>query len=177
MTAYRLYPFDTYSIKTTLRAETQNETGSFPLQLTKLVVVPMMWTWGFTTVREGSVRMNQSFEAEVVQGRYIELGIYRPDDARLYAMAIFALNWALTHFSLGLILIAILRSSKTSSKDALQQLAGVLAILLVIPQLRLAMPDSPDFEGVILGVYSHFCEILFLNKALCVQTTSAFSRR
>lgn len=88
--------------------------------------------------------------------RHLELYVQRPGSARAYAMIVFSVNWLLCFFNLAIVIITTVNvfgtdscasSRQERSKSATKLLAGVLAVLLVIPQLRGAMPDAPGFDG------------------------------
>ena len=113
---------------------------------------------------------------------YIELHVARPADARLYAMLLFTLNWILSHFNFGVAILAAFRGkpqhavlvnsegvkvAKKRTKDVIKYIGCVLAVLLVIPQLREAMPDAPGFDGkfiLLLGFVneSHISQAFYL---------------
>lgn len=88
--------------------------------------------------------------------RHLELRAQRPSSARAYTMLLFSVNWLLCHFNLAIVVLSAVKvfgadgstlSREGNSKSAMKLLAGVLAVLLVIPQLRDAMPDAPGFDG------------------------------
>lgn len=85
----------------------------------------------------------------VVPATQLEVKISRPGSARFYAMLLFAINWVLTHCACGIVALGKTEEGPLVFlyDDSLKQLAAAIGILLVIPQLRGAMPDAPGFDG------------------------------
>ncbi|THH10477.1 hypothetical protein EW145_g1307 [Phellinidium pouzarii] len=156
----RLYPFDTYLVSTSIRVTSSNSTTKdVPASLTGLPVLKVTSSFSITSRDTAIVVVVNREEAPA---RHLELSIRRPGDARAYAMTLFGINWILCHCCIGIGVLSFVQGKQMEkytgsdvfvqqktkgSKDVLKQLAGVLAVLLVIPQLRGAMPDAPGFDG------------------------------
>lgn len=141
----RLYPYDTYLVSTSLRATSSNSTmKDISVPIIGMPVVEFMPSF---TVSAHDTDVAISVDGDTTDGRLLELRIRRPGHARVYAMLIFGVNWALCHFNLGIALLSALQGSRLMAMGILSRLAGTAIVLLVIPQLRGTMPDSPGFDG------------------------------
>lgn len=158
----RLYPFDTYLLTSYLFAVSHSASvPDIPMAITKLHVIDL--TSSFAVASMDSP-LSITFDAVSIPARYIELHVQRPADARVYAMLLFTLNWILSHFNFGVAMLAAFRGKPRrtivassndgiklgtkGTKDVIKYIGCVLAVLLVIPQLREAMPDAPGFDGM-----------------------------
>ena len=94
----------------------------------------------------GIVTLDIDGVASPVPARNLELRIKRPGAARLYTMLLFSISWILVHVCCGLVSLSLFWDVKgLGSIHA--QLAMVMAVLLILPQLRSGMPDAPGFDG------------------------------
>ncbi|KAH8114565.1 hypothetical protein DFH11DRAFT_1508952 [Phellopilus nigrolimitatus] len=134
----RLYPFDTYLISFYMRATSSNSSDKdIPTSIIGLPVLGLSPSFSISSFdTEVSILVDDSEQPAM----HLQMSIVRPGDARTYAMLIFGINWILSHFNFGIVILTMIQNKRT---DALKQLAGVLAVLLVIPQLRDVMPDGP----------------------------------
>lgn len=147
----RLYPFDTYLVSTSLRVSTSTSSDEeVPVTLSSLPVLREVSSFSIEA-QDSLLLTGDGFPA-----RHLELRVHRPRSAKAYAMLLFSTNWLLCHFNLAIVALYAFRTFGTDghssskegrSKGATKLLAGVLAVLLVIPQLRDAMPDAPGFDG------------------------------
>lgn len=242
----RLYPFDTYSLSTSLRVAVprSNQTQTHDIPFLGVSIVDQAITFSidtFSTPTSEDItatlsenrqvsESDEPLEPTLASSRYVELLIRRPASDRIYSLLLFGVNWLLSHFNFGVVLMATCRGKLkirakatgassgneglsaeqgenkrmrtirkiieqrrariaathgihvpgenvantnppttttetrpmvntlvvrryNTSKDSLKLLAGVLAVILVIPQLRDAMPDPPSFDGVLIGEF------------------------
>ena len=140
-----LYPFDTYLVSTSLRVTTSNSSvKDLPVSIIGLPVIK--YTPSFTiSSRSADILVPVDEDKEL--GKHLELEIRRPAHARAYTMLVFGINWAHCHVSMGIVLLAILRRERASSRQISKQVIGAFAIMMAIPQLRSVMPDAPGLDG------------------------------
>jgi len=135
----RLYPFDTYFLTSTLRAVTFSN-SSLPIQ--KLITVDVMSSFNiWTTDMESFSKAN---DGTVLPSRDMDMYVWRPGSARLFALFLFTISWLLTHITVGHVLLARQISGR---RPLLKYLSSTGAILISIPQLRNSMPDAPGLDG------------------------------
>jgi hypothetical protein len=135
----RLYPFDTYTLSSTIRAVSfDNQT--IPIQ--KIGTIDMTPSFTIDTVDFESFS-TQANGAEDVS-RDIDVHVTRPNEARFFTLVLFAVGWVLSHITIGHVLIA---RRLHGLKALLPHIISSGAILLVVPQLRNSMPDAPGFDG------------------------------
>lgn len=135
----RLYPFDTYFLTSTLRAESfNNETlpirKLFTIDITSSFNIATSDMESFTTLANNTERIS----------RDIDVSIRRPGEARAFALLLFALSWVLTHITIGHVILA---RRLTGIRTILKHLISAGAILVTIPQIRQSMPDAPGLDG------------------------------
>jgi len=143
----RLYPFDTYFLTSTFRAITFPN-GSLPIQ--KLITVDVISSFNIWTIDMES--FSKTNDGTVLLSRDMDMHVWRPGSARLFALFLFTISWLLTHVTIGHVLLARRISGR---KSLLKHLASAGAILISIPQLRNSMPDAPGLDGelnTILGL-------------------------
>lgn len=63
----------------------------------------------------------------------------------MYALLLFGASWMLAHATMALVAFSW---HLEDADKVLKHLASTFIIILVIPQLRAAMPDAPGFDGV-----------------------------
>lgn len=165
----RLYPFDTYLLTTSFRATISGHDTRVPIS--RLIVIKVTPSFIVSSVDTAIAMFVDGVEE---QARFLELRVRRPADARFYTMILFGINWILSHFNFGFVVLRAFHSDENhknvsgvsnssatdkynGTKEAVKQLAGVLAALLVIPQLRDAMPDAPGFDGEFCIAFECFC--------------------
>ena len=157
-----LYPFDTYIVTSTLRIVSPSRNGTDQQSIPIISMPIIKFSSSFTFV-SADADVQASANGTTINERLLEVRIKRPGDSRAYAIFLFGISWVLSHFNFAIVVLSVMQGRKrvlstknvtqtpTKSKDALKQLAGALAVLLVIPQLRDAMPDAPGFDGVLIG--------------------------
>ncbi len=147
-----LYPFDTYTFTSTVLAVPSDTETNSSLPILGLPVIGATPTFIVSSSDSAAaVATGPDFDdspSTSLSCRNIDMYIRRPNASRAYTMLLFAVSWALTHFSWGVVVLALHRSrSPSESKDILKYSAGLLVIMLVMPQLRACMPDAPELEG------------------------------
>lgn len=60
------------------------------------------------------------------------------------ALLLFGANWMLSHAAMALVAFSW---HLEGAEKVLKHLASTFIVILVIPQLRTAMPDAPGFDG------------------------------
>ncbi|TBU27218.1 hypothetical protein BD311DRAFT_846030 [Dichomitus squalens] len=142
----RLYPFDNYRMTTSIRAVSTADNATVPIQ--KLATISM--TSSFVTLSsdtESAVTIPSGSGSDMPT-RDLVLQISRPADLRAYALLLFGTSWMLAHATIGLVVISW---SVDRGEKMLQYLGITFAIVLLIPQMRNAMPDAPGFDGKSIG--------------------------
>ena len=79
----------------------------------------------------------------------MDLRVQRPGEARAFALALFGLSWMLTHAAVA---SAFVGRKHEEAAPVIKYIVLALTLLLVIPQLRNAMPDAPGYDGVLIGM-------------------------
>jgi hypothetical protein len=131
----RLYPFDTYSLSTTIRALSfSNRT----LPIRRLVTITTTSSFDIETVD------TESYSTFANTSRDMDMRISRPGAARALTLLLFAGAWILVHLTLGLVIIA---RRLADVQSVFKYLLVVSIILVVIPQVRKTMPDAPGLDG------------------------------
>lgn len=85
-----------------------------------------------------------------LESRDMDLNVQRPGQTRTFALALFGLSWMLTHATVASVFVA---RKQEEAALVIRYIMLALAIILVIPQLRNAMPDAPGYDGVLIGMY------------------------
>jgi hypothetical protein len=141
----RLYPFDTYLLTSTLRAVDASNT-TVPIR--KLSTIDQVTSFLVTT---SDVESYEIINGTQVPTRDFDLYVTRPGQLRFYTLLLFGVSWMLSHVTIGHVLLA---RRLVDIKSMTKHLVSAFAILLVIPQLRNSMPDSPaldDGEFILMG--------------------------
>jgi len=139
----RLYPFDSYFLSSTIRAETfDNKT----VPISKLATIDIVSSFDIGTIDLDSYSTTEK-GAEIFS-RDIDMNVSRPYEARLFTILLFSVSWILAHVTIGHVIIA---RRLSGLKSILPHLISSGAILIAIPQLRGSMPDAPGFDGVLIG--------------------------
>ncbi|OBZ71241.1 hypothetical protein A0H81_08790 [Grifola frondosa] len=159
----RLYPFDTYRLTSTLRAESTNN-QSVPIQKLCTLKVTSSFVISPTDIDSYSLDSNGTQQPT----RDIDLLVSRPTEARSFALLLFGVNWMLAHTTVGLVTLAW---NVDGAEKILQYLLLAFIILLVIPQLRNAMPDAPGFDGVLVDSIGFFPQMLVSGAAAIALLT------
>lgn len=133
----RLYPFDTYQLTSNIRILSTTTDKTLPI--TKLPI---------STHTDSFLVKSTDSPCYIGQtdnlSRILSLTIQRPGEAKAFALLLFAVNWVLAHASIAYTFLIL---KVKGSDKVLKYLAFVAASLLLIPQLRDAMPDAPGFDG------------------------------
>ncbi|KAH7885041.1 hypothetical protein F5I97DRAFT_1810227 [Phlebopus sp. FC_14] len=136
----RLYPFDTYGLSSTLRAvDASNNT----VPIRRLATIDQVAKFLVASIDVDSYEGTSNGQ---LSSRDIYLRIRRPWQARVFALLLFGLSWMLTHITFGQVFLA--RKHK-GVKPIILHLVSAFAVVLAIPQLRMAMPDGPDLDDCV----------------------------
>ncbi|KAG1766111.1 hypothetical protein EV702DRAFT_1204274 [Suillus placidus] len=156
----RLYPFDTYLLASTLRAVDASNT-TVPIR--KLSTIQQVTSF---LVATSDVESYEIINGTQVPTRDFDLYVTRPAQLRFYTLLLFGVNWMLSHVTIGHVLLA---RRLVDIRSITKHLVSAFAILLVIPQLRKSMPDSPDLDDGALIDYIGFIPQMIIS-ASCVLT-------
>lgn len=156
----RLYPFDTYFLASTLRAV---DASNATVPIRKLSTIEQVTSF---VVATSDVESYEIINGTQVPTRDFDLFVTRPGQLRSYTMLLFGINWMLCHVTIGHVIFA---RRLVDIKSMTKHLVSAFAILLVIPQLRNSMPDSPDFDDSALIDCIGFIPQMIIS-ALCVLT-------
>lgn len=154
----RLYPFDTYFLTSTLRAV---DAFNATVPIRKLSTIEQVTSF---VVAISDVESYEIINGTQVPTRDFDLFVTRPGQLRSYTMLLFGINWMLCHVTIGHVILA---RRLVDIKSMTKHLVSAFAILLVIPQLRNSMPDSPGFDDSALIDYIGFIPQMIIS-ALCV---------
>lgn len=161
----QLYPFDNYVLTSTLRAVSASNT-TIPIQ--KLATIDQVSSFVIESVDMETYEVVSSSQ---IPTRDIDLYVSRPIQARVITLLLFALSWFLTHATLISVYLARKRSTShvpRSAKPILKHLGGSLMVLLVIPQLRNAMPDAPGYDGVLIDCIGFFPQMILSGLSVLI---------
>ncbi|KAG6909152.1 hypothetical protein DXG01_001904 [Tephrocybe rancida] len=141
----RVYPFDTYLLSSTLRAvSATNDT----VPIRKLLTIDITSSFDIDTTDSETYSSSTSSAGTVTYtSRDIDMHVARPTSARIFALALFALNWIMAHVTVGLVLLC--RRIHSNVRPIFKHLLSAGAILIAIPQMRNSMPDAPGFDDTI----------------------------
>ncbi|KAG6335964.1 hypothetical protein ID866_3117 [Astraeus odoratus] len=156
----RLYPFDTYLLTTTIRASDASN-SSVPIR--KLATLDQVASFLVSTSDMDSYEIISNGTHS--PSRDIDMRVQRPGQARAFTLFLFGLNWMLAHVTIGNALLA--RKHKVV-KPILKHIGSALAILLVIPRLRDAMPDAPGYDGILLDYIGFFPQMIISAASVLV---------
>ncbi|KAG2155163.1 uncharacterized protein EDB93DRAFT_1239414 [Suillus bovinus] len=151
-----LYPFDTYLLASTLRAVDASNT-TVPIR--KLSTIEQVTSFIVATDDVESYEIINGTQAPT---RDFDLYVTRPGQLRFYALALFGVNWMLSHVTIAHVLLA---RRLADIRSMTKHLVSAFAILLVIPQLRKSMPDSPALDDDYIGLIPQM-----IISASCVLT-------
>lgn len=152
----RLYPFDTYTLSSTIRAISfDNQT----IPIRKIATIDVTSSFNIETVDLESFSTNANGTEDV--SRDIDMHVTRPNEARFFTLLLFTVGWILAHVTIGHVLIA---RRLHGLKALFPHMVSSGAILVAVPQLRNSMPDAPGLDG----------EYLSLNTilSLCIDVES-----
>lgn len=157
----RLYPFDTYLLTATLHA-TDISGSAVPIQ--KLATIDQMSSFQIGCSDMASYEVfNASMNGTRLESRGMDLNVQRPGQARAFALALFGLSWMLTHATVAFVYVA---RKHEEAVLVIRYIALALAILLVIPQLRNAMPDAPGYDGVLIDCIGFFPQMILTSVSV-----------
>ncbi|KAI6014667.1 hypothetical protein EDC04DRAFT_657176 [Pisolithus marmoratus] len=164
----RLYPFDNYILTSTLRAVSASN-ATIPIQKLATIdevsgfVIESVDMETYEVVSSPTSGTTDGVQTSQIPTRDIDLYVSRPVQARAFTLLLFALSWSLAHATLMCVYLARKCSSthvSRSAKPILKHLGGSLMVLLVIPQLRNAMPDAPGYDGVLIDCIGFFPQMI-----------------
>lgn len=156
----RMYPFDTYLLTSTLRAV---DTSNITIPIRKLSTIEQVTSF---LVEISDVESYEIINGTQVPTRDFDLYITRPGQLRFFALLLFGISWMLSHVTIGHVLLA---RRLVDIKSMTKHLVSAFAILLVIPQLRKSMPDSPALDdGALIDYIGFFPQMII--SASCVLT-------
>ncbi|CAL1713170.1 unnamed protein product [Somion occarium] len=159
----RLYPFDTYELTSTIHILDSNKN---PVTLSRLPTITETPSFLVSPSDVASfMNSTSSDDATEQQGRNLVLKVVRPGEARAFALLLFAVNWMLAHATVA---YTVLAWKTDDTERILKYLAFVAATMLLIPQLRNAMPDAPGFDGVLIGMC--YLQLLLTHQHLTLTT-------
>ncbi len=136
----RLYPFDTYLLTSTVRVVSTADNQSLPIQRLSTISI----TSSFVTVSSDTSSFVRGSNGTQEPSRDLILRISRPPEARMYALLLFGASWMLAHACMALVAFSW---HLEGAETVLKHLASTFIVILIIPQLRAAMPDAPGFDG------------------------------
>ncbi|KAA1469843.1 hypothetical protein DENSPDRAFT_879253 [Dentipellis sp. KUC8613] len=149
----RLYPFDAYSLSTTLHA--LNPTTNETVLIRKLVTIDAVFSFDIITSDAETYTLLSN--GSQVQSHEISITVRRSSTMRLYAMLMWIASWMLAHVVIGQVVFAF--KSKDSGSIYGYGIVN-LVILFTIPQLRNSMPDAPGFDGILLDAIGFFPQMV-----------------
>lgn len=142
----RLYPFDTYELTSTIHILDKDKN---PVNLARLPIITQTPSFIVSTTDVASFMNSTSSDDAVKQGgRNLEMKVVRPGEARAFALLLFAINWMLAHATVAYMVLAW---KSEDTERVLKYLAFVAITMVLIPQIRKAMPDAPGLDGVLIG--------------------------
>ncbi|KAI0648099.1 hypothetical protein C8Q79DRAFT_1008455 [Trametes meyenii] len=149
----RYYPFDTYVLTSSLRAVSTADNASLPIQHLSTISL----TSSFVTTSSDAASYVKGANDTQEPSRDLTLQVIRPAEARMYALLLFGISWMLAHATMALVVF----SWNVEGADRLPKyLASTFIVILLIPQLRNAMPDGPDLDGVLIDSIGFFPQML-----------------
>ncbi|KAH8104622.1 hypothetical protein BXZ70DRAFT_599275 [Cristinia sonorae] len=166
----RLYPFDTYRLTSTIRVVDLETNLSVPL-----IRAPTLTQTSSFLIKSNDVASFTNVSKDDMQApsRDLELEVRRPGEARAFALLLFGVSWMMAHATIAYLVLAW---KVDTTERILQYLAFVAVTLLVIPQLRNAMPDAPGFDGVLIDSIGFFPQMLMTGFSL-IMVLAAIARR
>ena len=142
---YLLYPFDTYTVASTIRIVDMDNNATLPIITLALSKTSSSnsfeVSWQETDTFSTDVNGTQSIS------RDIDVKVSRPSRAIAVTMFYFAISWTLTHLA---ICFAVLSYQDPTLEGPLKGVIIAFAGVLAVPYWRCAMPDAPDTDGGLL---------------------------
>ncbi|KAG0697630.1 hypothetical protein DFH29DRAFT_945208 [Suillus ampliporus] len=149
----RLYPFDTYILSSTLRVVDASN-ATIPIRKISTIEQPT----SFLVASSDMDSYETTFNGTQIPTRDFDLWVTRPGQVKTFALLLFGINWMLSHVTIGHILLA---RRLVDIRPMVKHLVSAFAILLVIPQLRNSMPDSPGFDdGALIDYIGFFPQMI-----------------
>ncbi|KAF7792627.1 hypothetical protein EIP86_003724 [Pleurotus ostreatoroseus] len=102
-------------------------------------------------------------DATQLASRNIEMGIVRPGEARFFALMLFGINWMLAHATVAYVALAW---KSDGTERVVKYLVFCIVTMLVIPQVRNAMPDAPGLDGILIDQIGFFSQMLLTSIAV-----------
>ncbi|KAI0333652.1 hypothetical protein GY45DRAFT_1271339 [Cubamyces sp. BRFM 1775] len=149
----RLYPFDTYLLTSTLRAMSVPNNQSLPIQRLSTLSV----TSSFVVSSGDAPTFVEGAQGMQAASRDLTMQVKRPAEARMYALLLFGASWMLAHATVALVAFSW---TLQGVDKVLKHAAFAFLVVLLIPQLRGAMPDAPGFDGVLIDAIGFFPQML-----------------
>ena len=137
--AAHLYPFDTYTLSTSIRVLSfSNRT----LPIHRLATISTTSSFDIEAVDTESY----SALANNTQNdsRDMDIRISRPGAVRVLTLLLFIIAWIFAHLTLGLVIIS---RRLAEARSILKYLLVASIIFVTIPQIRKSMPDAPGLSG------------------------------
>ena len=134
-----LYPFDTYTLSTSIRVLSfSNRT----LPIRRLTTISTTSSFDIEVVDTESystlANSNQN------DSREMDMRISRPGVGRVLILLLFIMAWIFAHITLGLVIIS---RGLAEVESILKYLLVASIIFVIIPQIRNSMPDAPSLGG------------------------------
>ncbi|KAF9267382.1 hypothetical protein L218DRAFT_684635 [Marasmius fiardii PR-910] len=165
-----LYPFDTYTLSSTIRAVSATN-ASIPIR--KLATMELTSSFLVQASDIESYSTANTTDSQLSSSRDIDMKVKRPAEARTYALFLFAISWFLTHICLGHVYMAW---RATLTLDVVKNILSSGAILAAIPQLRGSMPDAPGLDGVLIDSIGYFPQMVISGLCVVILMLTAVSR-
>ncbi|KAG2126536.1 hypothetical protein DEU56DRAFT_822353 [Suillus clintonianus] len=157
----RLYPFDSYLLSSTLRAVDATNT-TVPIR--KLSTIDRVTSFIISSTDIESYET--TFNGTQVPTRDFDLCISRPGQLQFFALVLFGISWMLSHVTIGHVLLA---RRLVDIRSMTKHLVSAFAILLVIPQLRNSMPDSPALDdGALIDYIGFFPQMIISASSVII---------
>ncbi|KIM43209.1 hypothetical protein M413DRAFT_398230 [Hebeloma cylindrosporum] len=150
----RLYPFDTYTLSSTIRA-TSFDKQTIPIR--KIATIDMTSSFNIETIDVASFSTLANGTEDV--SRDFDMHVTRPNEARFFTLLLFTVAWILAHVTIGHVLIA---RRLHRLKALFPHIISSGAILMAVPQLRNSMPDAPGLDGVLIDCIGFFPQMVIV---------------
>ncbi|PFH54074.1 hypothetical protein AMATHDRAFT_53886 [Amanita thiersii Skay4041] len=148
----RLYPFDTYMLSSTLHAVTLDN-KTLPIQKLATIVDTPSFTIETFDIESYSTLPDHTQKSS----RDLDMYIRRPNDARIFTLFLFVINWVLTHITIGHVYLA---RKLQDVQSLIKHLLSAGVILVALPQIRNSMPDAPGLDGVLIDAIGFFPQMV-----------------
>ena len=140
----RLYPFDTYKLTSTLRAVDSSTNQIMPIM--RLLTITDTSSFIVSSSDSASYYTSANDSSVQVPSRNIQLDMKRPGEARFFALMLFGVSWMLAHATVAYVALAW---KADDTEKTVKYLVFSVLTMLVIPQIRNAMPDAPGYDGML----------------------------